>query len=102
MSDERRQYLRVEWLSSGTIVIGPGRSERPCTVNNLSNGGAMLSGIMAKTLPDEFGLRLSMSRGSARKCRVIWRAKHEVGIEFKEPFPTLGAPINAKHKVDLV
>ena len=88
MTEERRQHLRVEWISSGSIVPGGGKLERPCTVYNLSNGGAKLSGIMAETLPDAFALRLSPRGGAVKKCRIIWRTKHEVGIEFLEPFPT--------------
>ena len=31
-----------------------------------------------------------------RKCRVVWLAKHEVGIEFEEPFPTDEKPRKAE------
>ena len=88
MEDERRQHSRVEWIDSGTIDLGNGMPPRPCVVNNLSNGGAKLSGVNAETLPDEFTLCLTAARTSARKCRVIWREKHELGVEFDEPFPT--------------
>src|SRR5215216_2792227 len=87
MVDERRQHLRVEWMSSATIDLGAGRRSRPCMVSNLSNGGAKLSGVEGATLPDEFALRISASRESPRKCRVIWRTRHELGVEFAEPFP---------------
>ena len=87
MTEERRQHLRVEWISSGSIVTEHGRSERPCTVYDLSNGGAKLSGIMGETLPDAFtrltntgGSRLCTSPitircGSIRPCksRPRWR-----------------------------
>ena len=86
MGEERRQHQRVEWISSGSILTKKGRSERPCTVYNLSNGGAKLSGIMAETLPNTFMLRLLPQNGLVKKCRVIWRTKHEVGIEFLESF----------------
>ena len=82
---EARRYLRVEGVSPGTIVLGRNRRERTCIVANLSNGGVKLSGIAFETLPDEFGLRLTPSQGSPRRCRVIWREKREVGIEFEEP-----------------
>jgi hypothetical protein len=91
MADERRQQLRVEWVDSGTIDFGNGMPRRPCMVSNLSNGGAKLSGLAAATLPDEFTLYLTSSRNSARKCRVIWRERHELGVEFHEPFPSSSA-----------
>jgi hypothetical protein len=87
MKDERRQHLRVEWIDSGTIDLGTGLPRRACIVSNLSNGGAKLSGLDAATVPDEFTLCLTASRNSARKCRVIWRGRHELGVEFDEPFP---------------
>jgi hypothetical protein len=90
MADERRQHPRVEWIDSGTIDVGNGLPHRPCMVSNLSNGGAMLSGLEAATLPNEFTLCLTASQNSARKCRVIWREKHELGVEFEERFPTSG------------
>src|SRR5829696_73323 len=88
MEDERRQHARVEWIDSGTIDFGNSLPPRPCVVSNLSNGGAKLSGLNAETIPDEFTLCLTAARSSARKCRVIWREKHELGVEFDEPLPT--------------
>ena len=88
MTDDRRQHLRVEWVSPGTIVLGRGRRERTCIVANLSNGGVMLRGIGAGSLPDKFSLRLTPCKEAPRKCRVIWREKHEVGVKFEEPFPS--------------
>jgi hypothetical protein len=99
MMDERRQHPRVEWIDSGTIDLGNGLPHRPCVVSNLSNSGAKLSGLEADTLPDEFTLFLTASQNSARKCRVIWREKHELGVEFDEPFPTAGQPASRRRVV---
>jgi hypothetical protein len=92
MSHERRKHLRVEWVSPGTIYVGDGSPGRPCLVSNLSNGRAKISRVDAHLLPDEFMLSLSPRRGPSRKCRVMWRTKHDVGVEFAEPFPTAGDP----------
>ena len=62
----------------------------------------MLTKVMAEYLPDEFGLRLMPSKKPPIKCRVIWRAKYEVGIEFEEPLPTPGKSIKAKRKAGAV
>jgi hypothetical protein len=90
MSDEPRKHSRVEWVSSATIDLGDGRPGRPCIVSNLCNAGAKLSGVEALSLPDEFILRLSAGRGFERKCRVVWRKKHDLGVEFITPFPSAG------------
>ena len=79
---EDRRHLRVEWVSPGTIVLGRNWRERTCIVANLSNGDVKLSGLAVETLPDEFRLRLTPSKHSPRRCRVIWREKREVGVEF--------------------
>ena len=102
MTDDRRQHLRVEWFSRGTIMAEHGRPERSCIVNNLSNGGVKLSEVLAKSLPDEFWLRLDPSKGQPRKCRVIWREKYEVGVKFEEPFPSLEKPRKAKRKAEVI
>ena len=99
---EDRRHLRVEWVSPGTIVLGRGRRERTCIVANLSNGGVMLRGIAAGSLPDQFSLRLTPSKVAPRKCRVVWREKHEVGIKFDEPFPTLEKSTKSKRNAELV
>lgn len=100
MSEERRKHLRVEWVSPGTIYVGDGSPGRPCLVSNLSNGGARISRVDSDRLPDEFMLSLSPRRGPSRKCRIVWRTKHDVGVEFAEPFPTAaGAPTAGSRRV---
>ena len=99
---EGRRHLRVEWISPGTIVLGRNQRERTCVVANLSNGGVKLSGLAVGTLPDEFGLRLTPSKEAPRKCRVIWRGKHEVGVEFEEPFPSLEKTKKARRQSEVV
>jgi hypothetical protein len=84
--DERREHVRVVWVSPGVIVLDTG-GERPCVVSDLSNGGAKLIELAAE-VPDEFMLKLCPKRGPARACRVIWRSKRQAGVEFLEPFPT--------------
>ena len=98
MSDERRQHLRVEWVSPGTIYTGDGAGGRACIVSNLSNGGAKLTAIRADGMPDEFMLSLNPRRGPSRKCHVIWRSKHALGVEFAEPCPSAQQPVVRRSK----
>jgi hypothetical protein len=93
MVDERRQHVRVEWVSPGIIYTGDGAGGRPCIVSNLSNGGAKLNAIRADGVPDEFMLSLNPRRGPSRKCYVVWRGKNALGVEFAEPFPTVSQPV---------
>ena len=78
---ERRKNFRVEWNSPAKIYDRNDRSIQPCIVRNFSNGGARIVGIVSKTVPDEFILRLS-SRGGSHRCRVTWRSKDGIGVKF--------------------
>jgi hypothetical protein len=86
MSRDRRKNFRVEWNSPGMVEVDR-RPARPCMVTNISNGGAMISGVNPATLPDEFTLRLANDRKPGRKCQVAWRTKNELGVEFTDATP---------------
>jgi hypothetical protein len=92
MKDELRTHIRAEWVAAGTIYTGDGAGGRPCMVRNLSDGGAKITDIAADNMPDEFMLTLTPKRGPSRKCEVVWRRKHEMGVRFIEPFPALDQP----------
>ena len=78
---ERRKNFRVEWNSPGKIYHRSGRFAGLCTVSNFSNGGAKIIGLEPSTVPDEFILRIS-PHGHDHRCRVAWRSKDGLGVEF--------------------
>src|SRR5271169_3183865 len=82
MRRDRRRTFRVELNSAATIYDVDRHLERPCIVSDFSNGGAKISGIRTRTIPDEFKLRISHSQDRARACRVIWRTDDTLGVEF--------------------
>jgi len=84
MSDERRQHFRVEWYSPATIYDFEHDLVRPCILNNFSNTGANISGVLASTIPDEFMLRITGDSHGTRKCRVLWRSNDTLGAEFTD------------------
>ena len=79
---DRRKNFRVEWNLPATIYDVDRHLERPCTLVNLSNGGAKIAGVRAHTIPEEFRLRTPL--GDRRSCRVIWRTEDELGVEFTD------------------
>jgi hypothetical protein len=87
---ERRRNFRIEWNSPGKIYDCEGHSAQSCTVSNFSNRGARIVGVEPDTVPDEFILRiLPRSRAHAFTqnnygCRVVWRSKDSLGVEFTE------------------
>ena len=92
---EKRRHKRVEWGAPGIIVLERGHPDLKCVITDLSIGGAKLSGIAVENIPNEFGLRLTTSKGSVKRCRVMWRREQQVGIQFAEPFATLAKLIEA-------
>ncbi|MBX6426318.1 MAG: PilZ domain-containing protein [Variibacter sp.] len=94
MLRERRRNFRVEWQSPAYVVPGDGRERVNCIVSNLSNGGARIT--CAEPLPDEFILRVTPGRGHPRKCRVVWRRKQDLGVEFTDRLWEPPAPGRAR------
>jgi hypothetical protein len=80
MERERRKNFRVEWNSTATIYDD--KLIRPCILANFSNCGARIDGIEANTVPDEFTLRFTRGPRGSRRCRVLWRADHTLGVAF--------------------
>ena len=79
---ERRRNFRVEWNAPARIRYHGSRATLPCVVHNLSNTGARITAPNVATMPDEFILLLSSRGDRLRDCRVIWRTKFELGVEF--------------------
>ncbi|MBV8766637.1 MAG: PilZ domain-containing protein [Hyphomicrobiales bacterium] len=81
MRSERRKNYRVQWHAWTMISACDGDWSCPCVLSDFSNGGAKLSGLNVRHIPDEFILR--MARGvRPRHCRVLWRSADAVGVEF--------------------
>ena len=79
---DRRKHFRLRWDLPATIYDVDRHLERPCTLVDLSTGGAKLAGVRANTIPDEFRLRTPL--GDRRSCRVIWRTEETLGVEFTD------------------
>ncbi|MBV9568608.1 MAG: PilZ domain-containing protein [Hyphomicrobiales bacterium] len=84
MTGERRNNHRIQWHSWAMVSACDGDWSAPCILSDFSNGGAKLSGLSVRHLPDQFLLRIA--RGvKPRNCRVVWRAPDALGVEFTEP-----------------
>jgi hypothetical protein len=104
MTTERRKHSRVQWVSPGQIDLGDGSNRRVCLVHDLSNGGARLTSVNQDALPDRFKLCLAHSRGPSRECRIVWRSKRAIGVEFLDPFPSIptGQPSHTVQEMETV
>jgi hypothetical protein len=76
MRREERKEVRVRgWIT------GIGHKFTECFIFDISRAGARIL-VGQGTPPDEFNLYLSPTAQSFRKCRVRWRRKQAVGVEF--------------------
>ena len=80
MDARKKQRKGIHY--SGRIVTGEGAdldSTIFCRVENVSEHGAKIAISMAQ-VPDEF--LLMFAPAVQRKCAVIWRSSHYLGVKF--------------------
>ena len=94
MQRERRKTFRVQWNYPATIYDLERGLARTCILSNFSNGGAEITGILARTIPDLF--MLEITRVDVRKSRVLWRTDHALGVKFIDRVTSKDAP-NSGH-----
>lgn len=78
--ENRRLQDRKRVAKAATIYTG-GDAGMPCSVRNISNGGAKI--VLADTarLPDRFDLLIS-GEDRRRPCKIVRRGQDEIGVQF--------------------
>ena len=76
--EKRRPVNYPAWLerSAGGLL--------PCTIANVSGGGAQLCISKDYALPQRFALWLTENGTFKRGCRVVWRKGDRTGVQFFE------------------
>jgi PilZ domain len=82
MSGEKRGSVRRDARYSVWIAYGEDRTLVPCTLLDVSQSGARLMLPGNEDVPDNFVLLLSEHGRARPQCRVAWRHKDKVGVEF--------------------
>ena len=77
--DNRRESNRLRLLKSGKILLG--KASVPCTVRNLSDGGARLQVQSTFGLPSAF--ELALADEPPRACKVIWLDATTLRVQFQ-------------------
>jgi hypothetical protein len=80
---ERRSLVRRKQFKSGIIAFNNRHSALPCSVRDMSEGGARLE-APGNTVPDTFELLIEID-GLEADCRVVWRRLDQVGVAFIGP-----------------
>ena len=85
MRDTRR-IKRKAFDHVGLIDFLDGHQPRPCQIRDISPGGARLSVFTdPSAIPEMFNLLLDPSAKVRRACRVAWRSRTEIGVQFIKP-----------------
>jgi hypothetical protein len=73
----RTAVRRVGWLTRAR-----GEQIRECMVWDESDTGMRLIVDAPNEIPDTFYVYPTLDSTSRRRCRVIWRAEKQIGVEF--------------------
>jgi hypothetical protein len=77
--DDRRETTRLRLLKSGKILLG--KASVPCTVRNMSDGGARLQVQSTFGLPSAF--ELALPDEPPRPCKVVWLDATTLRVQFQ-------------------
>ncbi len=80
---DRRKEDRKETNTPAWIEGARGRLI-PCTITNISRGGAQINLDQHIILPRQFSLRMTEDGKSKRECGVVWRKPDNLGVRFLE------------------
>jgi len=79
---EARSSQRALVRRCGWYVSSIGQQLRECSVWDESETGARLLVDAPETIPDIFHIYMTLDFSSRRRCRVVWRGKTQIGLEF--------------------
>lgn len=80
---DRRTVRRTKVLRNAKLIMAGRRwPVVPCTVVNITSGGACLRLANTYGLPQHFDLTFECGR-TRRPCRVVWRTDDELGVAFQ-------------------
>jgi hypothetical protein len=101
MSAEKRRNLRRSVTYPAFIDRGDGSPVIECTLCDASQHGALLAVAKPASVPNEFTLVLSSGGAARRRCRVAWRTKDQVGVEFLKELKAYVPPTEHVERVDI-
>jgi hypothetical protein len=77
----KRHQPRRRRHQSAWITLDGGPANHKCQVADVSESGAKISLDAIVEIGDQFGIAF-VPRGAARRCEVVWRRGHMLGIKF--------------------
>jgi hypothetical protein len=77
----RRKHIRHRSDAPGTIAVFDGAPGIPCTLENVSIGGACIRFETNILLPPVFTLSVPAEKVD-RRCELMWRDGNRIGVSF--------------------
>lgn len=82
---ELRKKPRRQFHYEARIFIAKDEPLLPCTIADISEGGARLVLETGQELPKRFTLLLTRGAGTRRHCKLVWRDETAAGVAFVDP-----------------
>ena len=79
---EQRRHTRHKVVTTAWLRLKDDTIPFVCVLWDVSEGGARLTVPSKATIPDEFTLMLARDAPSGTSCRVVWRLREQIGIQF--------------------
>jgi PilZ domain len=79
---QRRRSPRRAKRQGASIISGEKGVRLPCSIWDISEGGARLAAPHPEKLPSTFTLLLNSDGPTTKYCRVAWRTNSQVGVQF--------------------
>lgn len=81
-TSEKRANARTRVRRAGWTARNKGEQLRECLVWDESPSGARLIVNTPDEFPENFYIYLTLDFNSRRHCRVVWRSKTELGVQY--------------------
>jgi len=78
---EKRRFFRYRANCQARIEFDDLTPPRPCTILDISGGGARIAVTSPRDLPLEFSLVIS-GLNITRRTRIVWRSDDEIGVSY--------------------
>jgi len=79
---EQRRHVRHKVVTTAWLRLKDDTIPFVGVIWDVSEGGARLTVASKATIPHEFTLTLARDAPDGTSCRVVWRLREQIGIQF--------------------
>ena len=78
----RRKHARTNVIATAWLRLKGDPVPLVCVLWDVSEGGARMTVANVAAIPDKFTLLGARDAVSGTSCRVVWRSREQIGIQF--------------------